>query len=66
MKDNFNDWSTGCEILDMSKPVNTQLEFAMLHAYSLGLKDGKKEAFVDRYEGNVIEEVADERSFYGE
>lgn len=62
MKDNFNDWSTGAEILDISKPVNAQLEFAMMHAYSLGLRDGKKKEFVDSHESNVIEEVADERT----
>lgn len=57
MKDEILDFSKGADIIDMSAPVDTQLEWAMIHAYELGFKNATKEAFVKDHEDNVIDEV---------
>lgn len=43
------------KILDIERPVDTRLEFAMLQAYEKGIKDG-----VEKFVGDVIDvEVRD-------
>ena len=43
--------------IDMSKPVDTRVEQAMLFAYQKGLKDKEWEMNKKMYEANVIEVI---------
>ena len=43
--------------IDISRPVDTHVERAMLMAYEKGLKDKEREINKNMHENNIIEEV---------